>query len=129
MAAHRLAPALAAMTLACTAHPSQAPPPPAHPDVVVRYASPMWYAETGSCFQLSPDGRRATYGTGPRSRVYALPEGKEDKSGPDATELDRAALPPKAIVRRSPNGSARAYFVPGESTITVGMETPKVIRL
>ena len=90
----------------------------------------MWYEETGSCFQLSPDGRRATYGTGPRSRVYALPEGREITADPEIDDkLARLAIPPKAVRRVSQNGSALAYFVPGESTIAVGSEAPKTTRL
>ena len=58
------------------------------PTTLVTYHSPMWYEETGSYFQPSPDGRRAIYGTGSRSRLFDLATGKED----DATwrrSLDR----------------------------------------
>jgi len=37
------------------------------PATVITYTSPMWYEETGRYFQVSRDGRRAIYGTGPRS--------------------------------------------------------------
>jgi dipeptidyl aminopeptidase/acylaminoacyl peptidase len=51
---------------------------PASPTKMLTYVSPMWYEETGRYFQVAPDGRRAIYGSGPRSRLYALPSGSED---------------------------------------------------
>jgi WD40 repeat protein len=48
------------------------------PTTLITYASPMWYEETGSYFQPSPDGRRAVYGSGTRARLYDLATGKED---------------------------------------------------
>jgi Tol biopolymer transport system component len=127
MAAHRFLPALAVLSCACTTHP---PEPPRQPDVVVRYASPMWYEETGTCFQLTPDGRRVIFGTGPRSRAYTLPDGKEDSSAwRDSMPQVPAGAPPKAIPRWSPDGSTLAYFVLGGSTVTIGAESAKTIHL
>jgi Tol biopolymer transport system component len=46
--------------------------------LVLTYTSPMWYEETARYFQVSPDGERAIYGSGPRSRLYELSTGKEN---------------------------------------------------
>jgi Tol biopolymer transport system component len=51
---------------------------PATATRILSYASPMWYEETGRYFQVSPDGRRAIYGSGPRSRLYDAAGGRED---------------------------------------------------
>ncbi|HEY7284388.1 MAG TPA: hypothetical protein VH497_03015 [Vicinamibacterales bacterium] len=105
---------------------------PQAPATVVTYVSPMWYEETGSYFQPSPDGRHATYGTGQRARVYDLATGRAEP--PTDAERDgrlaRLSLPPRALVRWSPQGSALAYFVRGESTVAVGSaDSTKKIRL
>ncbi|HEX7139042.1 MAG TPA: hypothetical protein VF219_14395 [Vicinamibacterales bacterium] len=102
------------------------------PATRLTYASPMWYEETGSYFQPSPDGRHAAYGTGPRARVYDLTTGKAEPArhaDPDG-RLVRLSLPPKALARWSPGGSSLAYFVRGESTIALGPpDSPKTIRV
>ena len=92
----------------------------------------MWYEETGSYFQPSPDGRHATYGTGPVARIYDLTTGKAEPAKPADLDgrLARLSLPPKALVRWSPGGSSLAYFVRGESTIAIGSPaSPRTIRL
>src|SRR5262245_50975664 len=133
------------------------------PSTLVTYHSPMWYEETGSYFQPSPDGRRAIYGTGSRSRLYDLAAGKEDDATwrrsldrvraaafmPDGTLVRLAAadndsawygdrngqpsqlpIPPKALPRWAPDGNSLAYFVFGESTITIAAAgPPKTVHL
>jgi len=83
------------------------------PTTLVTYHSPMWYEETGSYFQPSPDGRRAIYGTGSRSRLFDLATGKED----DATwrrSLDRvragAFMPDGALVRLAASDNDSAWY-------------------
>jgi hypothetical protein len=53
---------------------------PVAPVTVLRYSSPMWYEEVGRCFQPSPDGRRAIYGTGPLARMYDAATGAIDSA-------------------------------------------------
>jgi dipeptidyl aminopeptidase/acylaminoacyl peptidase len=50
------------------------------PSTVLTYSSPMWYEETGSYFQPSPDGRLAIYGSGIRARLYDVTAGTVDRS-------------------------------------------------
>jgi Tol biopolymer transport system component len=45
---------------------------------VLTYTSPMWYEETARYFQPSPDGHRAIYGSGWRSRLYDTATARED---------------------------------------------------
>jgi Tol biopolymer transport system component len=51
---------------------------PSSATTVLVYTSPMWYEETARYFQVSPDGQRAIYGSGARTRLYDLRTGGED---------------------------------------------------
>lgn len=69
---------IGALALAALAGACRVTQPPAPPTTVVTYASPVWYEETGSYFQVSADGRLAIYGSGPHARIYDLGTAKED---------------------------------------------------
>jgi dipeptidyl aminopeptidase/acylaminoacyl peptidase len=80
----------------------------------------MWYEETGSCFQPSPDGRRAIYGTGPRSRVYALPEGKQDSSAwHDSMEQVRTGVfaPNGSMIRQGVAGGEAGWYAKADGKL------------
>ena len=100
--------ALAALLGSCRAEQRPAPP-----TTVLTYASPMWYEETGSYFQPSPDGRLAIYGSGPRARLYDIATGKEDSTtwhrGMD--QVRAAAFEPNgALVRLGVVGSDTGWY-------------------
>ena len=57
---------------------------------ILTYSSPMWYEETGRCFQVSADSRLAIYGPGQRTRVYDVGTGKPHTAAwPDSIDQVR----------------------------------------
>ena len=57
---------------------------------ILTYSSPMWYEETGRCFQVSADSRLALYGPGQRTRVYDVGTGKPHTAAwPDSIDQVR----------------------------------------
>ena len=74
----------------------------------------MWYEETGSYFQVAPDGGRAIYGSGPRSRLYDLVTG-EEASAVWRKSMDGVRgggfMPSGALVRLGTAGGDTGWFV------------------
>jgi len=110
MLSRRTMPALVVILVlaACRAAPERAAP-----GTVLTYASPMWYEETGRYFQLSPDGRLAVYGTGPRSRLYDISTQRYDSAmwHRDMDEVRAGAFEPSgALVRLGVVGHDTGWF-------------------
>ena len=101
---------------------NQPPPQPsASPVRVLTYTSPMWYEETGRYFQLSPDGRSAIYGSGPRSRLYDVTSAAEisDAWHDSMDEVRGGAFEPSGALARigSKGGSLAWYATTGSGLI------------
>ena len=74
----------------------------------------MWYEETGSYFQVAPDGRRAIYGSGPRSRLYDLTTGEEASAAWRQSMVGVRGgvfMPSGALVRLGTAGGDTGWFV------------------
>ena len=114
---------LAAVTCACrTEKPA--------PTTLVTYNSPMWYQETGSYFQPSPDGRRAVYGAGPRSRLYNLATGKEDdETWRHSLNQVRAGafMPDGELLRLAASDNDTAWYVERDSQVLQLPIPPKAL--
>jgi Tol biopolymer transport system component len=81
----------------------------------------MWYEETGRYFQIAPDGGRAIYGSGPRSRLYDLATGKEDVAAWRASmdQVRAGAFEPSgALVRLGIAGGDTAWFADSGGRLT-----------
>jgi len=93
----------------------------AAPTTVITYVSPMWYEETARYFQVARDGRRAIYGSGPRSRLYDLTTGREDRDAwhRSMDRVDGGAFEPGGALARVRTGAGRAgWFVDDRGTLT-----------
>jgi hypothetical protein len=120
--------ALNTLILACSARPT----------TVASVSLPTWYEDGAACYDISPDGNWALLAGRSGFRLTRLPagpaqavkyrslEGVRAAVGPgqgagwSAVAPRSAGVPPGAQLRRSPDGSRVAYFVPGQDTLFAG---------
>jgi Tol biopolymer transport system component len=93
----------------------------ATPEKVITYISPMWYEETGRYFQVASDGRRAIYGSGPRSRLFDVSAGKDDSAAWRAS-IDQVSAgafePDDAVARLGSVGGKTGWFLDRAGQVT-----------
>jgi Tol biopolymer transport system component len=130
--------ALATLIVSCTPRPAS----------VVMFSLPTWYEDGGTYYDVSPDGHWALLAGRSGIRLAKLPPGPADTAAYPALDAVRAVVgaeetaawsavaprppgvPPAAQLRRSPDGSRVAYFVPGQDTLFAGpADRPVAIQL